>query len=289
MPDIERVQARLSNIESVAPILGALRTISLGSWQIALRRRGEVQHYGERLLALLPPVLAQMPSKKRRGYRKKAPPSPEAASRVVLVIGSERGLCGRYNTVIASFVARHVAQLQAQGAAVEVHVLGSRARRALTQQGIAVERGYELSATALPPFSLAESLTREHLAHRERVVDVAYSEYHNAVHSQPRVRRWLPPQLPPLQVAQSAEVIVETADPRSLYERILGQWAAVSLYGLLLEAAASEHAARFRLMESASQNADRLTEELLQELQSARRQAITQEMQELAAGAGLLG
>ena len=55
----------------------------------------------------------------------------------------------------------------------------------------------------------------------------------------------------------------------------------VSFYNVLLSAAASEHSARFHLMESATQNSERLVEELTLELQSARRQAITREMQEL--------
>ncbi len=289
MPDIERVQARLSNIESVAPILGALRTISLGSWQLALRRREDVQRYGRRLLTLLPPILAQMPRPKRSRYRKrKSPPeAPSPATTVVLMIGSERGLCGRYNTVLANFTAQYVRQLQERGLTVNVHSLGKRGSRILTQQNIALTQSYALPATTLPPFTLAEELTKRHLSHREQPVDIIYSQYHNAVQSRPQVYHWLPPQLPPIEAAKSAEVIIET-EPRELYERILAQWAAVTLYGLLLEAAASEHAARFRLMESASQNAERLTEELMQELQSARRQAITREMQELAVGAGLL-
>jgi F-type H+-transporting ATPase subunit gamma len=83
-------------------------------------------------------------------------------------------------------------------------------------------------------------------------------------------------------------VIIET-DPLALYTRVVEQWASVQLYTLLLDSAAAEHAARYQLMEGAAQNAERLIEELTAELQAARRRAITQEMQELAAGAGLLG
>jgi len=62
----------------------------------------------------------------------------------------------------------------------------------------------------------------------------------------------------------------------------------MGFYQTLINSAAAEHAARYQLMEEAGQNSDRLVEEMTEILQMYRRQSITQEMQELAAGAGLL-
>jgi F0F1-type ATP synthase gamma subunit len=56
----------------------------------------------------------------------------------------------------------------------------------------------------------------------------------------------------------------------------------------LLKSAAAEHAARFNLMEEAKENADDIIEELRQVINTERKRKITQQMQELAAGAGLL-
>jgi F-type H+-transporting ATPase subunit gamma len=66
-------------------------------------------------------------------------------------------------------------------------------------------------------------------------------------------------------------------------------WTTTELYRVLLDSAASEHSARYQLMEGATQNANRLIDELALALQAVRQQAITAEMQELAVGAGLLG
>ena len=82
--------------------------------------------------------------------------------------------------------------------------------------------------------------------------------------------------------------IIET-DPLGLYARLIEQWTSASLHGLLLESAAAEHSARFQLLEGATQNAERLIAELTLVVQTARQQAITREMQELATGAGLVG
>jgi F0F1-type ATP synthase gamma subunit len=63
----------------------------------------------------------------------------------------------------------------------------------------------------------------------------------------------------------------------------------MQFYMRILEAAAVEHSTRYQLMEEASQNAGRMIEEMTEVTQMYRREAITQEMQELASGAGLLG
>jgi ATP synthase F1 gamma subunit len=119
---------------------------------------------------------------------------------------------------------------------------------------------------------------------------MSFNAYHGTGRYEPTVARLIPPTLP----APGPDTlpwpppIIET-DPLSLYTRVVEQWAAVSLYGLLLESAAAVHSARFQLMEAATQNADRLIDELTLTVQTARQQAITQEMQELAVGAGLVG
>jgi F-type H+-transporting ATPase subunit gamma len=81
---------------------------------------------------------------------------------------------------------------------------------------------------------------------------------------------------------------VET-DPLSLYTHTVQQWAVVSLYMRLLDSATAEHAARYSLMELATQNAEQIIQELTLVVQTARQRAITREMQELAIGAGMVG
>jgi F-type H+-transporting ATPase subunit gamma len=74
-----------------------------------------------------------------------------------------------------------------------------------------------------------------------------------------------------------------------LFVQVIVLWTATEMYRILLDAAASEHSTRYRLMEGATQNANNLIDELTLALRAARQEAITAEMQELAVGAGLLG
>ncbi|MCR4405797.1 MAG: F0F1 ATP synthase subunit gamma [Anaerolineae bacterium] len=301
MEDWKRAQARLDNIRSVQPILSALRTISLGSWRMALRKRDDAHRYATRLEDMLPALWPHIRLTSHRELlpdqepRQKMPPSPERI--VVLVIGSERGLCGTFNTAVVGCAERHLAELPA-GAQVELMVLGTRVSRIFHRRRQPLRWSGTLSMMALPDYRLALSLTRQWLAryqaHDLDAVDLVYNAYRGTVRYIPTVVRLIPPALPATEQAgnSSSELwpppIIET-DPVSLYTRLIEQWISASLYSLLLDSAAAEHSARFQLLEGATQNAKRLVTELMLVVQTARKQAITREMQDLAAGAGLIG
>ena len=299
MEDLERIEERLDNIRSVKPILAALRMIALGSWQAALKRQGSVQAYGAQLLDILPTLLPHLRVRTRHprpSLEKTKIGSPQknadGSQRLLLLVGSERGLCGRLNTAVYDFAQDY---LQTSPAA-EVHLLGRRLRRSWTQQKRPFAWAGSMPFTAIPSYEMAHELTTRWLTRYEAyaidAVHVIYTRYRRAGLYEPHVWRMLPPQLPPLSVSGAAgerpSPIIET-DPLALYTQVVQQWAASALFGVLLESAASEHAARYQLMESATQNAERLVDELTDMVQVARQQAITREMQELAAAAGLIG
>jgi F-type H+-transporting ATPase subunit gamma len=312
MEELERAQDRLQNIRGVKPILGGLRTISLGSWQAALQRRNDAQRYAEQLQRMLPSLLAHLPSPPDQLTRLKeqlqaplthlpfiqadisegAAPSQIAA----LVIGSERGLCGRFNTSIAEHTERYLSRETISAADVTLMSLGNRASRALRRRKLTPAWNGTLSVTTLPSFSLTFELTHRWLTRYEGqeldAVDVIHNAYRGTGTYEPTVTRLIPPALPldegdPGSTAWPPPII-ET-DPLGLYATIIEQWTAVAFYNLLLDSVAAEHSTRFQLMESATQNADRLIDELTLVIQTARQQAITQEMQELAIGAGMIG
>jgi F-type H+-transporting ATPase subunit gamma len=116
-----------------------------------------------------------------------------------------------------------------------------------------------------------------------------YNTYTEIGRYEPIAESLVPPRLPPVASAGRWPPVVIDTDPRRLLARVLEQWTVVDFHARLLDAAASEHSARYRLMEGAVKNAERLIDELTQQVNIARQQEITTEMQELAAGAGLLG
>ncbi len=288
MEDLERVQSRLDNIRSVEPILDALRTISTSNWQLALRQQERLAPYREQLLATLPVLRAHLAS----SYHPAANAAPmEARRRAVLAIGAERGLCGNFNNALVTHIGDYLRGRRQEQCEVELLALGGRLVRLIRRRNWPTAWTGPLSVTALPGFAVAQELSRRCLADYEAqrvdAVDVICNIYRKPGGYVTTTVRWLPPQWPAVsQTLPWPPPIVET-DPMRLYARLIEQWVTLHLYQLLLDSAISEHSARLQLMEAADQNAERLIEELTQLVQSARKQAITQEMQELAAGAGL--
>ena len=268
--ELERAQVRLDHIRTVEPILSAMRTISLGSWKAALKQSTSVRQYGERLTAILSLLVPHLPVRRHTrlgsriaprglratsvasrlwlGFRKSDradSPTPERV--VALIVGSERGLCGRFNAAVVERAEQYLAEQETNSVKVELLALGSRVRRLLWRRRWPLVWSGTLSVAALPPFHLAFDLTRQWLVRFEEgeldAVDLVYNAYRGTGRYEPTLTRLIPPQLPPDgQGAQDEPFdyaqdrpwpppIIET-DPLSLYARIVEQWAAVKLYEL---------------------------------------------------------
>jgi F-type H+-transporting ATPase subunit gamma len=290
--NIERSQNRLSNIRSVQPLLGALRTISLGSWQSSLKRQQNMKIYRRQfsvMLAALAPIIAARKDEIPGGLNWV---STGQQRRVAILIGSERGLVGRFNNAVLEHAQQYLELQRQAGRQVQLWVLGSRPRRVLERRQQQIDWFQPLTTTALPSYEQAFAVVRRstnlYQSGQIDIVDILLNTYRSAGVYRPGTVRLIPPQIEfdEENTSQFYPPIIET-DPFQLYSRIVEQLVAIGFYERLLESTAAEHSSRFQLMEDATRNADRLIEEVTLSIQQANKQAITQEMQELAAGAGL--
>jgi F-type H+-transporting ATPase subunit gamma len=290
--NVERAQTRLSNIRSVQPLLGALRTISLGSWQSALKQQQTMKIYRQKfavMLAALTPLLAARKNELPRNW---GWASSVRLRKVAIVIGSERGLVGRFNNAVLAHTTQYLNDQHQAESEVRLWVLGSRPHRVMERRGQKIDWFQPLTTTALPSFEQAFAVIRRctllYEAEEIDAVDILYNTYRSAGMYRSATVSLIPPQID-FEGNHSVTTyppIIET-DPFQLYARVIEQIVTIGFYERLLESAAAEHSSRFQLMEDATRNADRLIEEVTQNIQQANKQAITQEMQELAAGAGL--
>jgi len=293
MEDPDRAVLRRRNVLAVQPILRALRTSSLGNWMAALAREEYARAYTEHLVHLWSALPSMAHLNAERGQYANADEEESRPRHVALVlIGTERGLCGRFNATLAEYAEDHLADLIAEGCTVELIALGTRVIRLLRSHKRSVREAIGLPSS-LPSLEMAHALTRAWIERYEQhsldVVEVVYCEHLRAGLYSPSIRRVIPPTLPSTHAGEEVwpPYEVET-DVFSLHARMVEQWTALSFYGLLLRSAIADNAARSQLMDSATQNAQRVLDELLQSIQLARQHATTSEMQELAAGAGLL-
>ena len=292
MEDIERIKSRLENIQSVEPIITSLRTIAAGGWRLALRNTQTSRLYVENLSHALAGLLPQV----GRGALAKAHIVPgESRHRrvIMLVIASERGLCGAFNDIVLQGAERLIAQQQLRSDQVFIATLGSRATAHFSARGRELFSAHALPLTRVASFELVRDLSTELLGYVDSgeidAVYAVYSPYQVAGLLPPVSRLWVPVESDELPVGMGDEPspIVES-DRDELLRRALGAWVHVRLYQFVIESAASEQAARFRAMEAASNNLARIIDELTLSYHTARQHAITMEMLDLVAGAGIL-
>ncbi|MBC7235398.1 MAG: F0F1 ATP synthase subunit gamma [Chloroflexi bacterium] len=291
MEDIERVRERLENIRSVEPIISSLRTVAAGGWRQALRRLRVAQIYVDNLSAVLATWL-------RPGERRPASPlvAPEGfvPRRVLMVvIASERGLCGAFNNIVLEGAQALIVQQQIQSEQVRVMALGARAEAFFRRQGRDLYASQPLPITRVASLDMVRDLGATLLdalyAQEFDAIMVVYSPYQSGATAPPVSRRWLPvdPSILPMRAEEWLQPIIET-DPQTLFQQALEEWILARLYQFIMESAASEHSARFRAMDNASNNLARMIEELTLAYHTARQHAITMEMLDLVAGSGIL-
>jgi F-type H+-transporting ATPase subunit gamma len=297
----EQLQRRLQNLQAIEPILSALRSVSLSKNLTAKRQQAHAKQYSNQLKWLFSQV---EPSKKadvmqprfygliKHWFQQRGREVEEGTNRpqVLAIVGSERGLCGRYNREI---VEAGLAHINDQPAEIKLWVFGRRVLQLVERREIDDATFRPLSITTLPTFEFAVELAETWLSLYEKRkidgVDLILNRPNRKGQYKPEVVSVIPPSLSlPEQEPDwpPATAIIETSSDR-LYLQLVKQQVAVDIYSLFLEAAETEHWARYVLMEAGAQNAERLLGELQLALQAERRQNITQEMQQLTAGASL--
>ena len=292
MEDIERIREHLENIQNIEPIITSLRTISAGGWRLATRRLEATAQYVEHLSEILATLLPDVPDRwLAQTQVLRQPTAPRKAG--MLVIASERGLCGAFNDIVLEGAERLIAQQQLQSEEVRIMTLGSRAEAHFRAQGRDLFFAEPLPVTRVAPFDLVRELGQELAGLLDKgefdAVYVIHSPYKPNEIAPPVAERWLPldASILPSRTAGWPPPIFET-DKRALFQRIIEEWILVRLFYLVMDSAASEQSARYRAMEAASSNLTRIIDELTLSYHTARQHAITMQMLDLVAGSGIL-
>jgi len=290
----ERAKNRLNNIQAIEPLIGSLRTLSMGAWQMALNKLDRIQKYEEYFDQILLEILPKLKEQRLRKVLKQSI-DVEIADTILLIIGTERGLCGKFNKILAKNATEWIKQ---QGfPSHQVWAMGSRMIRDLERMDVKVSWRNPLPASHIISYQEAYLLTQNWL---EQFETYAFNKFFILFNQNTKVGgdhfAWF--NLLPYKVHHPTSVIADTArhyppaiietNPKGIYHQIIKHYIASSFYQILLKSAVAEHSSRYNLMQEAKDNAEDIVEDLTQIINKERKRKITQEMQELAAGSGLL-
>ena len=238
----------------------------------------------------------------------------------MLVVTSDRGLCGGYNANLLRAAEELDALLREQGKSVALYLIGRKAmnyytfrQRPIEQSwtGFSDQPGYDDAAKAgnvLVQAFLAGADDEGGAPGPDGVsgvdeLHIVYTEFRSMLTQTPQARRIAPLEVEYVgddgdEAGETQQQRPRSDSPAPLYEfepdadellaHLLPKYISTRIYAALLEAAASEHAARRQAMKSATDNATDLIQDLTREANRARQGIITQEISEIVGGAEAL-
>ena len=301
MASMRDIKRRKTGIQSTQQITKAMKLVSTVKLQRAKARAEQNKNY----MMLMYDTIFSITSKS--GYIDHPFMMPNGSSKkAVILITSNRGLAGGYNSNITKLVT----QSGWDPAETVIYAIGKKGRDGVKRKGFEVV--YENAGMIDEPvyadaIELANELLRKYAAGEIGEIYIAYTIFKNTVVHVPRLQKLLPlgkGSTPTESVAgkEGEETILPDAreesakralmtyepDPDEALSAIIPKYVTSLIYGALIEAIASENGARMQAMDSATDNAEKMISSLELQYNRARQGAITQELTEIIGGADAL-
>jgi len=219
----------------------------------------------------------------------------------VVLISSNRGLVGGFNTSLLNAVLKEARSRDPQRQSTEIVLFGKRGRPMMTKFGYRAVAEFEkrdLVTSAADVHAVAKLVIEDFRSGKYDRVVLAYTDYISTLSQKPRVRQLLPIERDPelgrvgresdaVETPPATEYVFEPS-PEAVLDTVLTRLVEVQLYQAVLESNASEHAARMMAMRNASDAAGDLIDDLTLTFNQARQAAITQDLSEISAGRAAL-
>ena len=282
--ELRLIRRRIRSVESTMKITRAMELISTARIGKAQARLVAARPYAAKLDEVIRNVAAaggtSHPLLERR----------EMETAGVVIVSSDRGLAGGYNHAVIRIGETAIRSHMRAGRRVNLYVVGKKAQSYFSYRKQPIEHAW-LNVTDLPVYAdarmIANVLLNDYAEGNVDSVEVFTTEYISALTQNP-VHLELLPIAPPVSAGEDAPAPVGYSfepSPEDILNRLLPRYLEGSIFGVLLDASASEHAARRRAMKAATENADELTRILTRGANQARQAEITTEISEIVGGA----
>ena len=280
---------RRKSVRNIRKITRTMQLIATARFQAAFNRAVATRPYTERLAELVANISSAMEGEVAHPLMK----AREGAKRdALLVITSNRGLCGSYNT---SVLRRAIVQLT-ENPDSDVYMVGKKGINYFRfLQRDTLERITDFGDT--PRFSQVEPLANTFMDRFTRgelaSVHVCSMRFHSVSRQSPDVIRLLPlspaPEAAATRAAKQAEVQYEfSPDPKELLAELLPATVRIRLFQCFTDAAVSEQVARMVAMKAATDAAGDMITALTRQYNRARQSQITMELLDIVGGANAL-
>lgn len=284
MANLKEIRNRINSVSSTMQITSAMKMVSAAKLKKAQDAITAMRPYAEKLTELIRNISATLEGDASGAYAEQ-----REVSRVLLVVvTSNRGLCGAFNSNVLKAV-RQLVDVTYAGKQVDVLTIGKKGNDILVKTENVVENRSNLfeALTFDNVAEVAQNIMNDFVTEKYDKVEVIYNQFKNAATQLVMVEQFLPL----LPVAAEGTAVSDYIFEPSKEEIILNLIPAslkTQLFKAVLDSNAAEHGARMTAMHKATDNAKDLRDQLKLTYNKARQAAITNEILEIVGGAEAL-
>lgn len=285
MASLKEIKARISSVKSTLKITQAMKMVASAKLRKAQKMVAGLDAYKSALNEILQRLSQNTSSSSL------AVPQSSAKRVAIVVFSSNTALCGSYNSNIFKALEARIAEIEASGSPVTVFPVGEKVAKMARKAGRDVNSDFVSAGDNLSyddMASLAQFFLDGFVAGRFARVELLYMHYYSASRQSIENDTWLPLKASAAVASDGQEsladdVIVEPSE-REVVERLLPLAMRTDMYATLLSSNASENACRMIAMQTASDNAQDLLQQLQLTYNKQRQQDITEELTDISNG-----
>lgn len=287
---LKEVRLRIQSVQSTQQITKAMKMVSAAKLRRAQEAILQMRPYANKLQEMLSNIISNSEGDVSLKLAEERP----VEKVLLIVITSDRGLCGGYNSNIIKLAKHVIAErfsAQKQKGNVTIWNIGKKGWENFSKAGYHTNADYKDIFLHLSFENVQEAAQAAMKAFENKtfdIVEIVYSEFKNAATQQFVTERFLPiPRIEKKPGSKNADFIFEP-EKEVLIAELIPKILNTQLYKSVLDAHASEHGARMTAMDKASDNANELLKSLRISYNRARQAAITTELTEIVSGAAAL-
>lgn len=279
MPSLKEIRTKISSVKSTKRIMQAMKmiaTVKYAKTQLMLNSFRPYFKSYEDIVKIVTGSIKESPSRFLN-------PNENSDKDILIIVSSDRGLCGSYNTSLFRMIEKH----NFKSENIKNLYVGKKGADYFKEIGF----GESISSLTEKNYkSIAEEITDQLLIpFLEEKIDniyIAYNKFESAISQAPTISKVLPIQLEvdKSEDDKSGDILIEPGI-ESFVEEVLPKFFNLTISSVLLESVTSEHAARTAAMDNATRNADDILRDTTILFNKTRQAYITTELMDIVNGA----
>ena len=286
MPSLQSIRRRIASVKNTQKITKAMKLVSASKLRRAQERVLMARPYAKKMAE----VLGALGAKTNREYHQLLQKRPVKKIEVI-VMTSDRGLCGGFNTNILRRAVETLRELKNTTPEISVNVIGRKGRDFFKRRLVDIRKewvGFSDRVSYERAAEIGKELVGAYLSGAFDEVHMVYGEFRSAIQTKIVTERLFP--VGDFQQGENESdgpFIYEPAEEEVL-EILLPRYVEVQIFRGLLESAASEQGSRMMAMDSATRNAKDMINRLSLVYNKTRQAAITKELMDIVGGSEAL-